>query len=380
MSKKYKSGLVLGKYAPLHLGHCHLISSAAIGCEKLVVLACSLKSEPIPGQLRYQWVKHFCDTINKNNYGCVVKVENIIEELPQLPEEHPNFWQIWCDLIRKNCPDIEVVYSSEDYGFELAKRLNIKHELVDKERIKFSVSGTKIRENPYENWEFIYPEARQYFIRRMYFLGPESTGKSTISKLLSEKFETNWVPEYGRILWEKNDGNINFMDFCEIVIKQREIEDGLAQRSQSKMMFCDTDIITTKIFCELYYPNDAHELNMFFQYHIKKEIVNNNCHFFLMHPKGVEAVQDGTRSYLSVKQRMMHFKKLKDELDYWMVPYTILTGNYANRISMVEKYIENLSTVQTLKSVAQKLRGKELFPEKMEYAKKFFANLQDEKR
>ncbi len=271
-----------------------------------------------------------------------VNVINMTQELPQFPEEHLDFWNIWCNVIKTNCPDIDVIYSSEDYGFELAKRLGISHELVDKERIKHPISGTKIRNNPYDNWQKMYIGAMSYFLNRMYFLGPESTGKTTISKLLSEKYYSNWVPEYGRVLCEKNDGNIELMDFYEIVIKQREIEDNLAQRTQRKTLFCDTETITTKVFCELYYPDKHKQLTDFFNYHIEKQIKNNKCHFFVMNPAGTEAVQDGTRLNISEDKRQTHFNKLVEELTFWKVPFTILYGNYEHRIYMVEQYIENI--------------------------------------
>lgn len=337
IQKEYKSGLVLGKWMPLSVGHTYLISSAANGCDKLTVLACSIKSESIPGELRYKWVKSFCNSYKDKN----IKVINMTEELPQLPEEHAQFWDIWCDVIKKSCPDIDVIYSSEDYGFELAKRLNIKHELVDKERITHPISGTKIRENPYKNWKFIYADARQYFINRIYFLGPESTGKTTISELLAKKFQVNYVPEYGRILCERKEGNIDLMDFYEIVIKQREIEDRLSHKTLEKLLFCDTEAITTKVFCDLYYPSESHKLTEFFDYHIKQQIANGKCYFFIMNPDGVEVVQDGTRNFISEEQRKNHFKKIIAELQYWNLPYTILTGNYHNRITTVEKYIKN---------------------------------------
>lgn len=139
--KKYKSGLFLGKYMPPHKGHLSVIMLGSLNCEKFTVLACSLKNEPIPGELRAQWVNQFC----QESYFTNTKVIAITDELPQFPEEHIDFWTIWCDLIKKHCPDIDVIYSSEDYGFELAKRLNIPHELVDKERKKVPVSGTAIR-------------------------------------------------------------------------------------------------------------------------------------------------------------------------------------------------------------------------------------------
>lgn len=335
MSKKYKSGLVLGKFMPLHFGHMFLITSAAKGCEKLTVLACSIKSEPIPGNLRYGWVKSFCNSYQEKN----IKAINITEELPQLPEEHPQFWEIWCDLIKENCPDIDVIYTSEDYGFELAKRLGIKHELVDKERKKHPISGTKIRNNPYENWSQIYTPARSYFINRIYFLGPESTGKTTTSKNLSEEFDVNWVPEYGRILYEKKEGNLDYRDFYEIVIKQREIENSLVERTQEQVIFCDTDVITTKVFFKFYYPE--YSLSNFFDYHIEQQLVNK-CHFFVMSPEGTEFVQDGTRTVIPKEDRQMHFDEIIKELNKWNIPYTVLRGDYKERHSVVKKFVEKL--------------------------------------
>jgi len=342
MTRNYKSGLVLGRFEPLHRGHIFLITTAAKGCENLTVLACSLERvDIIPGHLRYGWVKSFCDSYNDKN----IIVTHITEELPQYPEEHPQFWDIWCDLIKENCPDIEVIYSSEDYGFELAKRLNIQHELVDKEREKHPISGTKIRENPYENWQFINQKARPYFINRVYFLGPESTGKTTISKILADKYQVNWVPEYGRIFYEKNNGKIELMDFPEIVIKQREIENSLAERTQDKLIFCDTETITTKIFCELYYPEEYSKLEEFFNFHIKKQL-ENKCHFFVMEPNNVDSVQDGTRKYISKEERNNHFKRIIQELNKWGLSYTVLTGDYNDRNKSVEIFVKQVLKLQ----------------------------------
>lgn len=333
--KKYKSGLVLGKYMPLHMGHMHLIDSAAHGSQKLTVLVCSLTREPIPGDLRYNWVQKHC------NDSPEIKVVHITDDtLPQEPSEHENFWNIWCDLIKTNCPDIDVIYSSEEYGFELAKRLNITHELVDKERVQFPISGTAIRNNPYENWKYIFWSARQYFMNRVYFLGPESTGKTTITELMAKKYETNSVPEYGRILSERKFGNIELMDFYEIVIKQREIENNLSEKSDSQFIFCDTETITTKVFCKLYYPGEYHKLEEFFNYHIEKQFKNSHFHFFVMHPEGIEAIQDGTRNFISDEQRLNHFNLIIEELNIWGIPHVVLKGTHEERIAFVSQYVE----------------------------------------
>jgi len=37
MNKPFKCGLLLGRFQPLHLGHCNIISKASMMCEKLII-------------------------------------------------------------------------------------------------------------------------------------------------------------------------------------------------------------------------------------------------------------------------------------------------------------------------------------------------------
>ncbi|MEO8765586.1 MAG: ATP-binding protein, partial [Ginsengibacter sp.] len=41
-------------------------------------------------------------------------------------------------------------------------------------------------------------------VKKYVIIGPESTGKSTLSKQLAKHFHTRWVPEYARDYLEKN--------------------------------------------------------------------------------------------------------------------------------------------------------------------------------
>lgn len=43
-------------------------------------------------------------------------------------------------------------------------------------------------------------------IIRVAFVGPESTGKTTLSQKLAEHFQTEWVPEYMRTYLQKKMG------------------------------------------------------------------------------------------------------------------------------------------------------------------------------
>ena len=78
--------MILGKFMPPHAGHQYLVHFARNFVDRLTVLVCSLKSEPIAGELRYAWMRELFPD---------VRIVHITEELPQTPAEHPEFWTIW---------------------------------------------------------------------------------------------------------------------------------------------------------------------------------------------------------------------------------------------------------------------------------------------
>ena len=149
------TGFLLGKFLPPHRGHLYLIEQAVARCQRLTVLVCSIACEPIPGALRHAWVKDLCQFADV--YHCT-------DENPQYPHESPNFWPIWIASIRRFVPiGPDLVFSSEDYGDELATRLGASHIAIDKARLAFPVSGTAVREDPRAVWHLIPPPVQAYY-------------------------------------------------------------------------------------------------------------------------------------------------------------------------------------------------------------------------
>src|ERR1051326_4339848 len=72
------SGMLLGKFLPPHLGHKYMIDFARRCVDELTVFVCSIEREPIPGRLRYQWMR--------DHFGGV-RVVHCEDENPQGPEE-----------------------------------------------------------------------------------------------------------------------------------------------------------------------------------------------------------------------------------------------------------------------------------------------------
>src|SRR3954468_6407327 len=106
------------------------------------------------------------------------------------------------------------------------------------------------------------PGARPWFARRVCLMGAESTGKSTLAEGLARVYHTVWVPEYGRAYTvEKNKTGEPWTtdDFIRIARRQQADEDEAA-RTANRILFCDTDALTTAIWHERYLGRPSPEV------------------------------------------------------------------------------------------------------------------------
>lgn len=150
-------GLILGKFMPLTKGHCYLIETGLRHAELLTVLVCTLKREPIDGALRYGWVRESFPQ---------ARVVHVTDEVPSYPHEHADFWPIWRALIARYAPPVDIVFTSEHYGDQLAAELGARHHLVDLARQVVPISATQVRADPLAHWEHIPDCVRPYFLAR----------------------------------------------------------------------------------------------------------------------------------------------------------------------------------------------------------------------
>ena len=109
-------GMLLGKFMPPHRGHEYLIRFAQSLVDELTVQVCTSVREPLPGHLRYKWMR--------DHFGGVRVVHND-DENPFVPE---NFWTIWKHslLSRMDAPP-DFVFASEAYGHRLAAELGARY-------------------------------------------------------------------------------------------------------------------------------------------------------------------------------------------------------------------------------------------------------------
>ena len=316
-------GLVLGKFLPYHAGHAYLIRSARAAVDCLTVLVCSIEREPIDGVLRHQWVA-------ESHPDC--RVVHVAEEVPQAPEDDPRFWEIWVDLIQRHAGQVDHVFSSERYGEELGRRIGAAHTSVDLDRTTFPVSGSAIRRDPMGLWEFLPPVVRPYFVRRVAIVGAESTGKTTLAAHLAERFQTVWVPEFGREYCITRDAlTLTLDDFDAIGRGQLQAETAAASTA-NRLLFCDTDLATTCTWSDMIVDARPHWL--------AESTPDQRYALTLLLNADVPWVSDGMR--VLERRRREHTARLQAELEVLGRPYTILTGSFRARTDAASRLVESL--------------------------------------
>jgi len=176
-------------------------------------------------------------------------------------------------------------------------------------------------------------------IIKIALFGPESTGKTTLAKQLAEYYETEWVPEFARDYlqkkWEENQHVCNADDMMPIAYGQVALENEKLS-SAKKYLFCDTNLMVTKVFSEVYYGfcdpllNEAaleHDYDLFFLTNIdvpwEKDDIRDKA--------------EGRETVFSVfKQTLIDTKK----------PFITLSGNKESRLAKATAIIDALSVLK----------------------------------
>lgn len=308
-----RTGMILGKFLPPHAGHRLLVDFARHQVAELTVLVCTLQAEPIPGELRVAWMREMFPA---------VRVVQVTDENPQYPHEHPDFWAIWLQTIRRVLPvGPDLLFASEDYGVPLAELLGATYVPVDPAREQIPVAGHQIREDPMRWWRFIPECVRSYFVRRLAIIGPESTGKSTLARQLAARFDTIQVAEYARIQLESTGLACTREDIEGFVGRQRAAEEALA-RQANRVLICDTDAFTTCLWHQLILEEPAPAW-------MWETARGSRYHRYLITRPDVPYVDDPQRHH--PRQREWFFAQCLAYVRERGAPYRVLEGAWPER-------------------------------------------------
>lgn len=316
-------GLVLGKFYPPHLGHDFLIRAASSSCDVVTVLVLARDDEGIEVATRVAWLaSNHADNPN-------VRVIGAIDNNPTDFDDE-DLWSIHMKVIHSaltcapgaaSLPAINLVFSSEPYGVELARRFDAHHVLVDPARLTLPISATRVRADPIAQSDFLSPLVRASVAKRVVVLGAESTGSTTLTTQVARAYRqrvgferTSWVPEYGHefgrfkllraraeamvagddlpgsrdLVWSDNE-------FEAIARRQNENED-IAARDTGLLLLCDTDSWVTALWQERYLGESSEVVRALSRHDRALYIVTS--------PEGVPFAQDETRDGEELRDEM----------------------------------------------------------------------------
>lgn len=323
LEKTPANGLIIGKFLPPHAGHLYLIKQAAKQVQRLTVMVCALNAEPISGVLRLDWMRQLCPdaTVILNT-----------DENPSYPEDHPDFWDIWRESIMSRLPQApDVVFSGEAYGETLAQVLGARHVCVDRVAGVVPISGSLIRQNPYQYWTFLPSPVRAYYAFRVGMLGAESTGKTTLAQALADALQTDWIQEYGRIFVDEHGRLPVQEEMAFLAAEQLRLEDEAAARC-NQVLIGDTTPHTTRLYSDYYFGSSSDALIA--------AVKRARYDLLILAEDDIPWVADGMqRDGAHVRAALQpHFRKAVQESGF---PWIAARGNLSERLAFCMEEIRS---------------------------------------
>lgn len=192
-AEKVANGLVFGKFMPPTNGHMYLLDFARASCENLTIMVLSLENEPIPGALRYRWIKELYPDCNVIHHTADMPQE------PESPHDIP-FYHAWRDTIFKHAPGItfDALFASETYGYQVAWALGCRFIPVDTARGRVEISGTALRNDPWQHWQHLPHVVRPYFLKCIAVLGGVAETRAQLVQTLATAYRTAAVSDYAQ--------------------------------------------------------------------------------------------------------------------------------------------------------------------------------------
>lgn len=86
--------------------------------------------------------------------------------------------------------------------------------------------------------------------KKIAIVGPESTGKSTLTKLLAKHYNTLWVPEFARYYCAALTAPCTMQDEINMFHGQQALEESILAIAEQELIFCDTTFLTVKIWSD----------------------------------------------------------------------------------------------------------------------------------
>jgi NadR type nicotinamide-nucleotide adenylyltransferase len=171
---------------------------------------------------------------------------------------------------------------------------------------------------------------------KVVLFGPESSGKTTLSRQLARYYHTVWAPEFARDYlqekWNNERKTCEAEDLIPIAVGQMKLENKLAKRAD-KILICDTDLLETKVYSEEFYGGFVDEK-------LNKAANENQYDLYLLTYIDTPWEEDDLRD--RPEQRLEMFNAFEAALIKHNRPYLLLKGDKETRIKNATAAIDKI--------------------------------------
>ena len=159
--------------------------------------------------------------------------------------------------------------------------------------------------------------------------GPESSGKTWLSRSLSEHYETIWTPEFTRSYLKTIDRP--YVEEDLLIIAKTQLE---KQKSDlllaNRFLFSDTGLLVLKIWSEVKFGRCAPWID--------RELKNGHYDLFLLCAPDLPWVYDPLRE--NPDDRALLFERYETTLKRFELPYAVITGEGEARLLNATQAVE----------------------------------------
>ena len=169
-------------------------------------------------------------------------------------------------------------------------------------------------------------------IPKIAVVGPESTGKSTMSAYLATYYHTAWVPEFAREYCAKLTEPCTWQDEVNMFYGQLALEAEILPQA-NKLLICDTTFITVKIWSDYTFGRSPQE--------VLDELPKHPYDLYLLLDIDLPWEEDPLRDFPHMRE---HFMQVwYEELNALDARYVLISGTgedrYANAVKAIDEFL-----------------------------------------
>ncbi|WP_420138887.1 AAA family ATPase [Sphingomonas sp.] len=314
-------GVVFGRFMPLHGGHIALVRTARALVDHLTIVVCWQPDDEVPGAVRVQWMLEMFPSLRVVAH-CMPSPHSILPSpdhlgafAAQMQEIHPE--------------PVDRLFASDARQEPLAVALGARFVLLDPDHAGVPVRSADVRTDPLASWPFIPPVVRSAYASTICLHGPESTGKTTLTRRLAEHFGTLYVPEYGRTYCEQYGLDLTMDDLVTIGRTHCAMTAALVRLCRQRL-FLDTDPLMTAVWADMLFQQRDPWFERF----------DTTAKLYLLLDIDMPWIDDGTRFFGDRDRRRQFFDLSRAELERRGVVYRVIRGTFEERFENALAAIE----------------------------------------